>query len=78
MNQAKIATERREIELAALEKNFEAKNAFFSNISHDMRTPLNAILNFTRLAREKGLAAPKAGRISGQGRNFRQPASGSD
>jgi two-component system sensor histidine kinase EvgS len=39
MNQAKIATERREIELAALEKNFEAKNAFFSNISHDMRTP---------------------------------------
>ena len=59
INQIKIATERREIELAALEKNIEGKNAFFSNISHDMRTPLNAILNFTRMAREKGLAAAK-------------------
>jgi signal transduction histidine kinase/ActR/RegA family two-component response regulator len=59
MNRAKIATERREIELAALEKNFEAKNAFFSNISHDMRTPLNAILGFTRLAKEKGLTPQK-------------------
>lgn len=29
----------------------KAKNAFLSNISHDMRTPLNAIFGFTSLAK---------------------------
>lgn len=38
----------------ALEKAnlaIKAKNAFLSNISHDMRTPLNAIFGFTSLAK---------------------------
>lgn len=30
-----------------------AKNAFLSNMSHDMRTPLNAIFGFTALAKDK-------------------------
>jgi signal transduction histidine kinase/CheY-like chemotaxis protein len=32
-----------------------SKDNFFSNISHDMRTPLNAVLGFTQLARSDNL-----------------------
>jgi len=32
-----------------------AKDRFFSNISHDMRTPLNAVLGFTELALSPGV-----------------------
>jgi len=33
-----------------------AKDQFFSSISHDMRTPLNAVLGFTKLARLPGVS----------------------
>ena len=41
---------RKESELAAIEKSTEEKNLFFANISHDMRTPLNAVIGFSELA----------------------------
>ncbi|MCI8591353.1 MAG: response regulator [Lachnospiraceae bacterium] len=47
-------TEQRRVLAEALEKAnmaVKAKNTFLSNISHDMRTPLNAIFGFTSLAR---------------------------
>lgn len=43
---------RRENEIAVMEKAAASKNQFFSGISHDMRTPLNAILGFSALAQE--------------------------
>lgn len=36
--------------LASARKSEKSKLAFFSNMSHDMRTPLNAIIGFTELA----------------------------
>ena len=50
---------RKEARLSALEKSNDEKNQFFSTISHDMRTPLNAVIGFANLARREALP-PKA------------------
>ena len=39
--------------LALSDQNLKAKQSFFNNMSHDMRTPLNAILGMTELALER-------------------------
>lgn len=38
--------------LESSKRSEQAKHAFFNNMSHDMRTPLNAIINLTQLALE--------------------------
>ena len=42
------------VKLESLEKSGEERDMFFSNISHDMRTPLNGIVGFTQLALASG------------------------
>ena len=46
--------------LAAAESANESKSNFISNVSHDMRTPLNAILGYDRLALETDLPELRA------------------
>ncbi|MBR4579882.1 MAG: response regulator [Lachnospiraceae bacterium] len=46
--------EQLESRLLATEKASEAKSFFLSNMSHDIRTPLNAILGYTMLAQKEG------------------------
>lgn len=48
--QSKASVEREKAKLESIEKVNEEKDRFFSSISHDMRTPLNAILGFSELA----------------------------
>jgi len=55
----RAAVEKEKLRIEALEKNTEERNQFFSNISHDMRTPLNAIIGFSSLA-EKEKISPRA------------------
>ena len=37
-------------------KESEAKTTFLSNMSHDIRTPMNAIIGYTKLAQKEGLS----------------------
>jgi len=52
-------SEELEIALRAAEQASASKTAFLSNMSHDIRTPLNAILGYTNLAMKEGTAAEK-------------------
>ena len=46
-------THRLELEKTVAEKQNEAKTVFLTNMSHDIRTPMNAIIGYTTLARNE-------------------------
>jgi signal transduction histidine kinase len=53
INAAKADNERKQLQLEAIARSTAARNQFFSDVSHDMRTPLTAILGFSDLIRNE-------------------------
>ena len=51
--------ERLEVAQAKAEARDRAKSAFLSSISHDIRTPMNAIIGFITLAKREGVSEEK-------------------
>ena len=46
-------------EMEAAKKSSEAKTNFLSNMSHDLRTPLNAVIGYTTLANREDVTLPE-------------------
>ena len=66
-----VAVACRSLEVAAAEKANEESNQFFSNVSHDMRTPLNAVIGFAGLAEKENNVEKKneyLGKIESSGK----------
>ena len=65
--------EQLEVRLSAAEEASKAKTFFLSNMSHDIRTPLNAIIGYTTLANGEGVTSEeKSGYIDKIGIASRQ------
>ena len=50
---------RAEVEKAQAEESNKAKSTFLSNMSHDIRTPMNAIIGYTTLAKKEKDTPPR-------------------
>ena len=58
--------EQLEVRLSAAEEASKAKTFFLSNMSHDIRTPLNAIIGYTTLANREGVTSEEKSRYIDQ------------